>query len=296
MKSMTPQELYEIWAPPGSLWSPWAKPVAFAQMHMGKRPKNDPVAGTEVTFEPLASFEWASSYREDTAIVLDLPDVTTIETAMQLAVLGYRPVPMYNCANSEAITLVVPVEPIISALSQNAPLLGTFTIRPDAPPAFMLDANRNAGLAPKPLDFDNRWVVFPQDFPSATFLQAHGIKRVLILQPKRKSIMGAMAAELQSDLYEVARRWHNGGLEVLIRQTVEAQASSAWSAAAQPQLTAEQWMTYETSHQPLTFGPLSRFRLGAAGFVSTLFALAMRRSSGGGFGQIIPEPSSSGGG
>ena len=107
---MTPQELYEIWAPPASIWSPWAKPVLFAQMHLGKRPKNDPPE-QQVTFEPLASLDWVSSYREDSAIVLDLPGETAIETAMQLAHLGYRPVPLYNCANSDAMTLTVPVAP-----------------------------------------------------------------------------------------------------------------------------------------------------------------------------------------
>lgn len=292
---MTPQELYEIWAPPGSIWSPWAKPVIFAQMNMGKR-KDGPASSGEDVFVPLESFSWVNQYIQDTAIVIDLPDVTAVDTAMQLANLGYRPVPLYNCANSESSRIIVPVEPIISALAYNAPLLSTFTIPLHAPPAFMLDSQRDTGIAPKPLDFDNRWVVFPQDFPSATFLQSNGIRRVLILQSKRKSLMGAVAPELQADLYRVAQRWHHGGLEVMVRQTADVQAPLVQGADYQPQRDVGQWMSYDMGSNALTFGRLSRFRLGAAGVLATIFALAARRSSGGGFGTIIPEPSSSGGG
>src|SRR5262245_32614133 len=99
---MTPQELYEIWAPPGALWSAWAKPVLFAQMYLSKRKPapppgggtgmltsdtpstldgllaSQPPQGEEVTFEPQQSFDWARDYRGDTAIVLDLPGEITV--------------------------------------------------------------------------------------------------------------------------------------------------------------------------------------------------------------------------
>jgi len=29
---MTPEELYEVWAPPDSIWSQWVIPVPFAQI------------------------------------------------------------------------------------------------------------------------------------------------------------------------------------------------------------------------------------------------------------------------
>ena len=41
-----------------------------------------------------------------------------------------------------------------------------------APPAFLLDSDRMKAPAPDPGRFDNRWLVFPQDFPSAAFLRS----------------------------------------------------------------------------------------------------------------------------
>jgi hypothetical protein len=282
---MTPQELYEIWAPPDSLWSVWAKPVLFAQMNLGKRKTEDAPSDTP-PFDAEEAVSWARNYRHGTAIVLDLPGETTVELAMQLAQMGFRPVPLYNCANSDASVIIVPVAPIITALARNASLLSTIQLAPDAPPVFMLDSRRDAGPPPSPKDFDNRWVIFPQDFPSAIFLQAQGIQRVLIVQGKRKSML---STELEADLYQVAQRWHTGGIEIETRHI------SLPNGAAGASETIEAG-DYTRASTPLTFGRLSRFRLGAVGVAATLFAVAARRSSGGGFGRIIPDPSSTGGG
>src|SRR5690606_13692931 len=118
----------------------------------------------------------------------------------------------------------------------------------------------------------------------------------LILQSRRGNLMRVMAPELQADLYEIARRWRNGGLEITVRHTTELQEPAQRSAAYEPQLDVRRAINYDTTAHPLTFGRLSRFRLGTAGVLSALVAMAARRSSGGGFGRIIPDPSTTGGG
>src|SRR5262249_53351888 len=64
----------------------------------------------------------------------------------------------------------VDVQPIISALRAGAETLGALELHGDAPPAFLLDANRSAAARKmQPDEFDNRSVSFTTDFPSLTF-------------------------------------------------------------------------------------------------------------------------------
>ena len=57
-------------------------------------------------------------------------------------------------------------------------------------------------VPPGPGTFDNRWVVFPQDFPSAAFLRSRGVAEVLLIQA---------GAQPQEDLAHVLLRWQQGG-------------------------------------------------------------------------------------
>ncbi len=282
---MTPEELYEMWAPADSIWSAWAKPVLFAQFHSGKRKNLGGVApGEDVVFEPDEAFSWVRAYRHDTALIVNLPGYTSVGAALHLANEGFRPVPLFNCSTSEDAPPVVSVARILSELLRGAVLISSFNLAPDSPPVFLLDSERNPPRNPRPGQFDNRWVIFPQDFPSATYFMAHGIRRIVIIQPKH---LPGLQGELQPDLYTVVQRWHSAGLETVLHQVEVTDpdpddvGSPLWDTAIA---------------RPLTFGRLSRLRMGAFGVAATLMAFAARRSAGGGFGRIIPDPSSSGGG
>src|SRR5207302_1742431 len=77
----------------------------------------------------------------------------------------------------------VNVLPIISALRQGAEQLVQLNLPFNAPPAFLLDANRRGdGRKMQPDEFDNRSISFTTDFPSANFLGAHGTQRVMLVQ------------------------------------------------------------------------------------------------------------------
>lgn len=257
---MDASQLFETWAPPDSVWSRWAKPVLFADTVI---PGTAPVSQEPPPPPSSPRAETRIRVLEDgaTAFVLDLPGAQSVELGLALARAGYRPVPLFNTADH--VAAVVNVRPIRDQLKAGAEEVRRLGTRPGAPPAFLLDSGRGAGT-PSPGKFDNRWIVFPQDFPSANFLRSQGIHRVVLLQEK------ARGEQPQPDLAHVLRRWQEAGVEIYLQDP---------SADEPP--------------RPLTVQRPSSFR----GLAYRAFALmGLKRNSAGGFGSIIPVPSSGGGG
>jgi hypothetical protein len=251
---MTGRELFEAWAPPDSVWSQWAKPALFAWESPLLPQSYGPDA---IDLEPLVRACLEPGERG--AVIIDLPGALSVRAGLELAEHGYRPVPMFN-TTSESSALV-DCRPILHALTEGAPTLAAYSIPQDAPPAFMLDSLRlTEGRSREPGAYDNRWVLFPQDFPSSTFLLSRGIRMVTLL-----TAGGAFALK---DIDDVLARWQKGGL--LIR-----------AARAVPNATAE-------PYTPNRWWPLRLFTLMA------LFGLGLRRNSAGGFGSRIPHRSSGG--
>jgi hypothetical protein len=252
---MNALELFEVWAPSGAPWSPWAKPVLFAAQ--------SPVpAGASQNWQAArgrARALWTPVAMSETALVLDLPGPVALALALDCATQAWRPVPLFNsCPGPQAL---VDNESIRAGLAEGAYMLREASLPAAAPPAFVLDCHRTDG-APAPQRFDNRWVVFPQDFPSAARLAAAGLRRALLLPHGR--------SEPRTDLAHVLLRWQQAGLEILAHDL----ASSSPTA-------------------PLSVPKPSRFR--AFGY-RALVALGLRKNSAGGFGGLIPSPSAGGGG
>jgi len=122
---MTKEEIFDIWAPPSGIWSPWAKPVLFSSI--------SPAANLiEINDVGDPDMTWASTADGTTAIVVDLPGSAAVAAGLKLASLGYRPVPLFNAISDSApwTAATVPslfpssavnVHPIVSALVQRAP-------------------------------------------------------------------------------------------------------------------------------------------------------------------------------
>src|SRR4051812_19527735 len=120
---MTKHEAYLTWAPPDSIWSPWAKPVCFA--HMGDGPAEDAAAiGAPVMND-------VPPVTERIAIIVDLPGPAGVSEALGIATRGYRPVPLYNAA--PARNEVVNVSAIVWTLQAAATALAGVRLPPDAP-------------------------------------------------------------------------------------------------------------------------------------------------------------------
>jgi hypothetical protein len=263
---MNMQQLFEIWAPPDAVWSRWAKPVLFAEspavaaVH-GAIPSPHPASPEPPPPPDEPRDETRAKFQEDsvTAFIVDLPGAKSVELGLALARAGYRPVPLYNTAYHPAA--LVAVGPILDRLEAGREEVEG--IRPGAPPAFLLDAQRGTAASRMPGRFDNRWIVFPQDFPSATFLLSQGIRRAVLLQQASRS------GQPQPDLAHVLRRWQEAGLEICL-----------------------QVPSSEEPPRPLTVQRPSAFRKLA---YRALALLGLQRNSAGGFGSIIPEEIAGGG-
>jgi hypothetical protein len=261
---MTKEEIFSIWAPDNSLWSRWTKPVLFAHI-------DSPISHVPVAEAP-PDVNWSPSPDQKTAFVLDLPGALGVLTGLALATRGYRPVPLYNAVPlpfdqplNDPITgdpsVAVNVWPILAALRHGADELSHIDLPLDAPPAFLLDANRHGtGRTPQPDEFDNRSVSFTTDFPSANFLAAHEIQRALLIQKT--------GLEPQPDLAHALRRWQEGAIKL------EALCLSPLSSSTPLNVPRPSW-----------YGSM---------FQRALASLGLRRALDGGFGSWIPDGSAGG--
>ena len=249
---MTKEELFDAWAPEGAEWSAWTKPVLFAQWP-------DTVAAPTVVpqwAEP--SYLWLPQSSGRTVVIIDLPAVESVRTGILLARRGYRPVPLFNTTHGPSA--VIETTPILIELARGAGQLKTISLSAQSPPAFLLDTNRlQPGVPPSPGKFDNRWVVFPQDFPSATFLRAHGVADVLLIHA---------GGGVQEDLAHVLLRWQQTGLRIF---------------GASPA---------DSSPQEITVSKPSWFR---RAWYRAITIARLRRNNAGGFGAVIPVATSGGG-
>jgi hypothetical protein len=254
---MTKEEIFETWAPPGGRWSPWVKPVLFACID------HEPLAPAPVPADMDAS--WIPPAEDNVAVVLDLPGADGVWTGVAAAARGYCPVPLYNAVPGPttgewigAFASLVDVAPIVAALWHGTPLLLRTRMNPESPPAFLLDANRRGeGSLATPGRFDNRSISFTTDFPSATFLAAHGIRRAVLVQ--------STGDHPQPDLAHTLRRWQDGGIVIELKQLD----------ASGPPIPIE-------VRKPSGFGFL---------WNRALRMLGLRRHRLGGFGGFVPEPS-----
>ncbi len=252
---MSREEIFHAWVPElhddplGSPWTHWAKPILFANLPdlpSGSPPSRSP-ASPVVTGRPT----W-----DRIAIVIDLPGREAVQRGLEFAEAGFRLIPLFNgCPGPGEL---IDTSEISAALVDAAGRLRELSFEDHAPPVFLLDARRkSANVTRRPGAFDNRWVVFPQDFPSGNLLLARGIESVLLIQTP--------AGQPQDDLAHVLFRWQNAGLRIEIL--------SADGSRAEPL----------TVQRPARFRSLL-YRLGAI--------MGLLPNSAGAFGGLIPQPSS----
>lgn len=247
-------DLFEVWAPRARVWSQWAKPALFATL-------------IETRLSAMQPAEWPRLDAPNdhcTALVIDLPREMAVEYGIAAAHDGYWPVPLFNCAFS--VSAVLNVRGLMDHLVLGGQELTRLSVPADAPPAFLLDSKRMLPEVPLfPGNFDNRYIVLPQDLPSGGFLQSRGISRIVWLRQPGANPTTQEAP--RDDLAHVLRRWQEAGLQIY----------GANLGSNETEL--------------LQIARPSRFR----GLFYRAFALmGLRRNSAGGFGGIIPQPSSGG--
>jgi hypothetical protein len=263
---MNRDEVFSVWAPQSSIWSRWVAPVLFAQTFWDTRIESQLIS-------PSQQLAWLQQRPSDTAVVVDLPGSDSVEVGFALAAAGWQPVPLYNAspgpeeivglgAGSPGVwNAVIDMGPIVDAISRVTASLQQSRFSGQVAPAFLLDSVRLSGT--KPVEkgvFDNRWMVFPQDFPSASFLLQHGIRQALVIQKGR--------LEPQDDLAHTLLRWQEAGIVILSKK-----------------LDDDSFPVKIMVKRP------SRYK---ATWYRALAQLGLRRSSAGGFGSYIPETTAAG--
>jgi len=257
---MTRDEMFEAWAPSDRIWSNWAKPALFAQLPPVLPPDAEPAA---------CDLSWAPRPSERVAIIVDLPGAASVHLGLALASLGYQPVPLFNASlppghaaapgPTGENAAVVRLEPIVAALVRGANQLRASPLSVDAPPAFLIDADRQAThRAPLPEAFDNRSVVFVTDFPSAATLARHGITRAIVLRQQPGAI--------GSDLHYALQVWQQASVRLELKALSEPGPPAILS------LPRARWLT----------GLRHRF----------MELFGFWRTESGDFGGYIPHPSS----
>ena len=249
-------EILSVWAPSESPWSRWVKTVLFSFCD-----SNLAIAAFRTSAPRLNSIPAPGS----SVLIVDLPGEEGVLAGMELARLGYRPIPVYSALpfplNEKALPAerrsqtTVDVAPILTTICNETESLKAVRLPAVAPPAFLLDADRRmARIDPSAGIFDNRSVSFETDFPSSDFLLAHGIGSAFVIQK---------GDEIAGDLAQTLLAWQGRGIHVLLKD-LRTSGFPRSVVVQQPSLLRRAW-----------------YRISVA--------LSLRRGELGAFGRIVPS-------
>lgn len=264
------ERIFQVWAPDGGRWAPWAKPVLFAHMPEIAPPIDPMVAQFGL---PDLNLDWLPRADGATAVVVDVAGAQGVVLGLEMAERGYRPVPLYNSLPGPGLSnfsgiparVVVDMGQILTLLQSGADRLRDYRLSDEAPPAFLLDARRREGAGKHtlvPSAFDNRSVSLPTDFPSANFMLSVGIRQVMVVHER--------GPQPDADLAHTLRRWQDAGIQILMHSPTGIEAPA-----------------------PIIVNTPSRYRSLLYGLIARL---GLRRTPLGGYGGFIPEPSQGGSG
>jgi hypothetical protein len=202
---MTKNDIFKIWAPADSIWSPWVRPVPFAAGDdFGKTNPNPAFTMPHIGYIGRAP--------ENTAVILDLPGCDSIKEGLALAGLGFRPVPLCNGTNAPGGAMaLVDNRPAERALIWGAKELEKLAIDKEAPPAFLLDSNRTHRYRMNDSVFDNSWDIYDQDMPPAEYFTDNGIYKIIV-----------RGGSIQRDLAKILYTFQKKGITTLFTKGYEA--------------------------------------------------------------------------
>jgi hypothetical protein len=184
------------WRAAAGIWAHFIKPSLLVAEAEGAPPAmNYP--------ETLSWSERVSG----SALVIELPALEAVAVGVALARRNWSVVPLFN--TTPGLAELLSTRELVLALRAAALEL---PVAAGGPPAFLLDAYRQIP-ARRPAGegvFDNRWFVFESDFPSESFLMAHGINSLAVVT--RDLWMG-------DDLLDALARYRQIGLSLLNPET-----------------------------------------------------------------------------
>lgn len=265
---LDPATLFDLWGPvPGSPWIPYHCVPLFAALRSVKPDRIGPthpdlvreIEGNGHLANPLLQKPLGEPWVADGAwIILDLPGPTSVAAATRFAAAGYQPVCTFD--HWPHPNALVKAERILAQLLRYASLLSDIRrpLVPQSPPVYLCDRDRLGPGPARPRDFDNRYFLDDSILPSSETLRANHIQSILCVVPTSTDLP-------RDDLRAYFRDLTREGFGPIY--------GAAWNQP--PDL------------RPFDFPPDA--------FNVTFSQSGYRRSDSGGFGQLVPEPSSSSG-
>lgn len=266
---LDPARLFDVWGPhPAGPWGPYHCVPLFAALDRLKRDAIGPAAPPGSPKRPKAPPELPRFARPgapaprwltpSTWTILDLPGARSVEAAAWLVrATGAQPVCTFD--NWPHERGVLKPELALAELLRWATTLRDARpkITPESPPLWICERERLGERPGRPREFDNRYFHDDSVLPGPGVLRRHGIERVVYVVP---AATDAPLADLEGYFGELLL----AGIAVF-RVSLDAA---------------------DASLEPFT-SPRTPRRLNRSGY---------RRSAVGGFGTLVPEPSSGSGG
>lgn len=298
---MNADEAYEVWAPTGGPWSPWVKPILFADepdWDGARLPALAEMSVPDWMMEPVKNAGYRDVKRESasgdttTAYVLDLPGAEAVTWAMMLARRGWRPIPLYSAVPGGISGGYVPLgapSPMMPTSTDPMSALGAPLAPMPVLPHALVDVRpilvamvsatsilKSLGIAAdRPpaflLDAERRVGVgmpTPGRFDNRSISLPTDFPSAVFLKSRgieRVVLIQKSAITPQEDLAHTMLAWQQGGLTILSKSLA---------------------MDGEPAAHDVT--PPSQFRAAWYRFLATI---GLRRSPLGGFGGVIPIPS-----
>ncbi len=198
---MTNKEVYKIWAPYHKKWTNWVRPVPFIYL--------DESINEFIDYN-ISHINYLSKILDNTAIIIDINGIDSIKEGIELAKIGYRPIPIFNGTSSNNALSTTNNKVIEPLLIWGALELKKIKLKDNALPVFLLDDNRlnrykiNRGI------FDNSWDVYYQDLPSSKYFLNNNIDKILV-----------RANKINKDLNKILYDYQNNNIKILFTNGFE---------------------------------------------------------------------------
>lgn len=201
-------DVYKCFVPEVNRWSNWVRPVPFVNIGMGKQ-NYSYIFNEQHLFD--SNDEDMKMFTKDTAVIVDMPGISSINAGMNLVRAGFRPIPLYNGTIEEAGSRsVVDNQGVSEGLLWMAKQLQEINISEDAMPAFLLDSDRLIQYKRDVSVYDNSWDIYAQDMPSGQYFKDNSVKRILLISER-----------ISGDLRRILLKYQKSGLEIYLKKIYE---------------------------------------------------------------------------
>lgn len=261
------RKLFDIWGPvPVSEWEPYHCVPLFAAIASLPKDRIGPthpdmvreIEGNGHLTNELMRQPLGKTWADQKSwVILDIPGATSVPVAVRMIAAGFQPVCTFDhWPHREGI---LKPEIILAQLLRYAAFMSDFRkyLTVNSPPLWVCDRGRLGNRAGKVREFDNRYYLDDSILPSADTLRRNGIQQIICMVPSAED---KPTLDLRAYFRDLRKENFGNIYGVALRDP-----------------------------------NVELFRFPEDTFQVSFKQSGFRRSDAGGFGMLIPEPSSSGG-